>query len=329
MVAFSTGALGSMGAAKVASMAGSSWGPAAASIAGNVLGAAFGDDDNFSRKDYLYQLNTQHGLNIRDALERPRAMVHGAKHAGIHPALLFGGSAMSPPSWNVGSTGGGYNSTGYHFANIGQDISRALYADMSLKERRQEAAEAVARTKAMDALNLERHKSDLTESNLRNVNTGLQNDLLRLQILKAGAPGTPPPRPSNTRGGVSVSPTGAHVIKPAEITSARPNGSETAGPAAPGFTDYRLGGKNIGYNLSLPAGSSMSEALESLGAPVSLMHTLGHQTALSFDKHFFGGSTPKTQLPSSHEWKWSWTHQKYYARPKKGWQRIPKHVYTP
>lgn len=327
MVAFSTGALGALkaGATKAAS---SQWAPVAASVIGNVVGGFMGSQDNFSRKDYRAQLDHQHFMNLQDAQERPKSMVYGARKAGIHPALLFGGSAMSPPSWNA-IGGGDSSNAGYFMSNMGQDISRAMYSDMSLRERREEAAAAAMRAKELDNLNLEKHKAELTESNLRNVNTGLHNDLLRLQILKAGQPGTPPPRPTNTSGGVSVSPTGVYRHTPAEIVSSRPNGSETAGPAAPGFTDYRLGGPNLGYNLSLPAGSSMSEALESLGAPISMLHTLGHQTSLAADKFFFGSGTPKHRLPSTHEWKWSWTHQKYYARPKSNWKRIPKTIYAP
>lgn len=265
-------------------------------IAGGIK-SLFGGGDDFSRKDAVHMMKAQHSIqsawNMYDAQNRPSAMVQGAKKAGIHPALLFGSSAMSTPTWSIGGySGSGERSdnSGYALMQMGQDISRAAFARMSQEERAQELAIAKERQDELDRLNLEKHKADLTHMNMQNAYLASQIKRLEAQFN--------PPAPSSTSD-VVVTPydpnkqtgtmLGRWELEPAKVTSADNSvPSLTAGPPQPGFTKYRFGGPNIGTTIELPAGSSMSEALESMGGAVAPLYVWGHNIARWLDKKLYG-----------------------------------------
>lgn len=240
---------------------------------GNVFGAALsGGDDGPSEAEIFRsqrrQLSLQHRYNLKDARERAKHMVSGAKRAGVHPSVLFGAGGLQSPSWSIGGVplpSDGGDNTGQYIASMGQDISRAIMAGMSNEERKAEAQRIQERQTILDNLNLERHALDVQHM-------GLQNSLLASQLKRLETQATPPVPNTGTKLG---GPPG-HKIVPAEITASRPGQSSlTAGPAAPAQTEYVIGGPNWNYKIDLPAGSSASEALESLG-PLAPIIQLSH-----------------------------------------------------
>lgn len=100
------------------------------------------------------------------AKEGIRWRVEDARAAGIHPALAMGANVPSYTPVGLGSDGA------EAVSSMGQDISRAVSATMTLPEK----ADAFAQTS--QRLQLE--------------NMSLQNDLLRAEILGLTRPSSPP-----------------------------------------------------------------------------------------------------------------------------------------
>lgn len=102
-----------------------------------------------------------------------RWKVEDAKRAGIHPLFALGASTNSFSPVSVGS--GSDSSVGDAIASAGQNIGRAAQAGMTQGERQ--------KSQAMDLLVLEK--------------AGLENELLRTQILQLKKPpGQPPAMPT-------------------------------------------------------------------------------------------------------------------------------------
>lgn len=303
-------------------------GPIAASAVGNVVSGLFGGkQDNYSRKDHVAQLQFQHHFNLLDAEKRPWHMVKGARLAGIHPALLFGGSAMSAPSWTMGPTGDSRPGGGF-LSNMGQDISRAMMAKMSADERAKELEAAQARQKIMDEMALERHRAEVGHINM-------QNQLLASQIKRLETQATPP-APSNTSGVQTYAydssrqtpkQTGKFLMEPAKVTSADPKiQSLEAGPPSPGFKRFRIGGPTIGGTIELP-GQGMAESLESMGPIAAPAYVWGHNMFRPLDRLIAGGEKPSVKLPPGYVWKFNpltqrWRAANTRARPSKLWRTL-------
>lgn len=128
----------------------------------------------------------QHGIKWK---------VDDARDAGIHPLYALGANTTSYSPVTVG--GAPDTSLGSAMASAGQDLSRAMDATRSSKER----SEAVASTAAK--LQLE--------------NAGLQNDLLRVQIAKMRAQVGPPLPSGNEVEGIPGQPQTRAVSLPGNL----------------------------------------------------------------------------------------------------------------
>lgn len=268
------------------------------SAGSNLLGGLMGGDDGHSyskqfkwnMRTLRHQLAYQSQWNLHDARTRPSHMVSGAKRAGIHPALLFGGSAMSAPTWSIGGldvagpSASGGSSWGDSFRSFGQDLSRAIMSNLSREERANELKVLQERQSKLDALNLERHALDVQHM-------GLQNALLASQLQRLNQQAGPPapstadvvitPYDPNKQTGTQV---GRWEVAPASVISASHEmPSVSAGPPEPGFKKYRFGGKHTGWTSELPYGNSLSESLESMGGAVAPLYVWGHNIARWLD----------------------------------------------
>lgn len=250
---------------------------AGASIIGGLMGKDSADDAQESQEKMaaqnaaLQKEFAQHGI---------RWKVADAKAAGLHPLAALGSNTISYTPQQVG---GGYsNHMGEALSNAGQDISRAIHATRTAEERAEAERTALARQSQMDAINLERHKADLAHM-------GLQNAYLASQIRRLNQETPPPmPRSLDTSKGIDAKRYAAHEFQPSKITSANPfHQSRTAGPPGPATTRYRFGGPYSGFYTDLPAGSSVSEGLESMGSAYSL-YTMGrHHLSNWIDENLY------------------------------------------
>lgn len=185
------------------------------------------------------------GTSLSDA-ERMHASnmfagrIADAKAGGIHPLAVLGMQPFGSPQATAfvpGST-----SAGDAVANLGQDIGRAYHAYSSQGERQLAAASA--------ALNLE--------------NQSLQNDLLRSQINRMNAPGTPP--------GASLSLGPMGDVLPSEGTYSSSNSGVE-------FLTTPMNRVFVGYD-GKPVLMPNQEAAESMEGnwPVGMFQNLWHNT---------------------------------------------------
>lgn len=204
-----------------------------------------------------------------------RWRVADAKAAGLSPLAALGASGASfSPSVQVGSMGDAVS-------NMGQDISRAVYANASQKERVAEAA------------NLARYNE--AQLKLQTENMALQNDAIRqgmmaqkINMLSNLGGQLGPGMPSNAFKGTpsrssGVSPSGAVVIKPAEVTSHTPGLKSVVAGENPGFQNIRIGGDNMGFNLTVPT-EQLGEALEGQAQAVPTALTILQNLLMWADK---------------------------------------------
>jgi len=305
------------------------WGAIGSAVAGNVAGglvnSLFGGDDDggFSAGDTNKAHEIAYYWDRKNVKHRARWLVESANRAGVHPLMLFGGSGMSPSASPIAVNDPPSSNPMY---GMGQDISRAMMAAMSSREREEEISKQTAYADASNALNLE--------------NMNLQNELLRSQIRTL--PGQiPPGLPDVTTYPLvqdsvigrtipnTVSIENAYQVNPSQITSHNPKvPSLEAGPPTPGFKQTRIGGPNFGATMELPS-QELSQQLESLGSPYSLGTHLLHNTLRAVDKLATGGSPPTQKLPSSHEWRWNPFSQRWQAVKKgRNWSTLKHRPFT-
>lgn len=288
--------LSSVGGAIGSVLGGPAGGPIG-SIAGNVLGGLFGgksaDDANkanlqmAARNEQLQREFAQHGI---------RWKVEDARAAGIHPLAALGSSTISYQPQSIGFA----SSPGIDFGQMGQDVSRAVHATRTARERALEIQRVQARQSELDSINLERHRADLAHM-------GLQNALLASQIQRLQQQSNPP-----FPGDAGSSPVGAVSIVPAEVTSRdRDIRSLEAGGSTPGFKKFSIGGPGTGGVIELP-GQQMSESLESLG-PLAAPYVWAHNMSRWFDQKWSGGKPP----PSGPGYSWRWN------RWNQTWEAVP------
>lgn len=297
-------------------------GAMAASAVGSVLDSVLGGDAPSSGRQATTnaliargQLAEQRRFNKDDAINRSAWLVRGAKKAGVHPALLFGGSAMSPPSWSIGGSASVDSGQGNHFASLGQDISRAMMAQRTAEERSSEAVQAQARLATLDKLNEATHAANIRK-------TEMETALLASQLKRMEAAQVPPPKPSNTNGVETFpyNPNKADPARggkwesiPAEVISHDPGSpANEAGPPSPSMKTMRFGGPNLGFNYDLP-GQSASEALESVGAIPASAAVWGHNMARSADKLLYGDPATIPKGYKGVKWRWNRWKQKWVA----------------
>lgn len=289
----------------------------------NLLGGLLGGSSGPSVTKTMKMQRAMNALEYERMRDAPSAMMKGAKKAGIHPAVLFGGSFANSSPVSVGQVNDGGNNWGANMASMGQDISRAIDTQRDIDERtafREQAGEI--------------QKLQLNQQALRDTaeieHMGLQNELLRTQIAKLRQQETPPAplKKKTSDAGVIIRPynqfkqsdqvAGKWETTSAQVTSADPHTqSLTAGPPNPSHTRFRIGGKHLGYYLEAPAGQNFSESLESSGPIEGMVHNKAHQVLRALETHIHGpGDKPKIALPPGYRWSWNRSTQSW--RAKKG-----------
>lgn len=238
------------------------WGSVVGSVAGSLIGDAVNGHkaDDAAYQSYKNQKEfAQNGI---------RWKVADAKAAGIHPLAALG---TMPTTYTPTEIGGSQLDLGA----MGQDLGRAWDATRTKEERAQHMGAAAAELAAKQKI---RDQQDLTRAQLENDKIKMETELLKSQIarnIQAWNPGFP----SNaTSGGVPSYGGPGYVVKPAEITQHGKNPAVTAG-VNPGFSDFRIGGENVGFNIQLPSAQTGSEAFESMGEILSPI-TVGTHWAL-------------------------------------------------
>lgn len=234
------------------------------SAGSNLLGGLFGGGDDDAED--IAEQNAQ--LQREFAQNGIRWKVADAKAAGIHPLAALGANTISYTPQAVGDLGGG-SRWGPAIRNMGQDISRALDATRT-NEERAAAEQAAANRQALIDSSTHRTNEALADK------YDAEASLARMQALKLAGVGQQPGMPGtltdkSATAGIMGGQYAGVKFKPAEITSANPyRPSSTAGPAGPGTTRFNFGSPDLPFSLDLPAGSSVSEGLESMGSLFSM-----------------------------------------------------------
>lgn len=134
--------------------------------------------DHEARQDSIAAQRENVAANMRQQMELARhgirMRVEDAKESGIHPLYAIGAPSIS---WTPVPVGGA-PATDYadQFGKMGQDLTRAFAASES----------APAKISSIQ------RAQQTTSNNLDLENKKLRNDLLKIQIQKATAPGNPP-----------------------------------------------------------------------------------------------------------------------------------------
>lgn len=163
--------------------------------------------------------------------------VADAKAAGIHPLFALGASTSMPSAV--------ISPLGESVAAAGQDISRAVDAMSDSREK------ASSMSKALGALQLERG--------------ALENEMLRSQIRRLNAPGSPPASPES--GDTAIVPGQGDSRAPLTLVdgiTVKPRASET--PAQPLTDEYGeaadfVGGLRLARDAEQPVTTAMKNYL--------------------------------------------------------------------
>lgn len=229
-----------------------------------------------------------------------------AKAAGLHPLFALGASPYSASPIPVSGDGGG----GEFLSNMGQNISRAVGAGMTARQREKEAAALAAQN------TMERKRQDILFRQ-QIENNELQNTFLAARIALLKQPGTGPGQPEVR----DVGP-GVVAVNPARTTSPDPvnTGREAGAIRDYGFVSTDAGG------LAVVPSYDVHERIED-NFPQQLGWALRNQIV-----PFFGGLEPpsRSQFPlprGATRWKWDPLWQQfrpwhdYEGRPGGYWVR--------
>lgn len=242
------------------------------STVGNLLGGLLGRKSSGDAADANVKAQrefAQNGIQWK---------VEDAKKAGIHPLYALGSNTHSFTPTYVGDT-----SLPQAFANVGQDIGRAMMANAD-QETRQGVAKAAA----------EVHKLQVEK-------LGLENDLLRQDLMTKQAQ-IGPPAPSLTRDGFKLGPGGTLplwstdvvTVEPSKITSPRSDDSSIeAGPPGPAYKEYDLG--PVLGKWKLP-GEQVTEALEDTGAAKYAVIAAGNREKIPQALRDFIANSPPSMV---------------------------------
>lgn len=198
--------------------AAASLGGSALSFLGSQSNAAASNQFAWAQMQQQNQLAQQNIQLQKDfAQQGIRWKVADAEAAGLHPLFALGGNTTSFSPVSVGSVEAPRGPDYSHFANMGQDVSRAIRATMTKEERKADM---------FQHLDIERKQ--------------LENELLRSQISSSnfrtynnGQIGPPIPAMGP---GTSTHSTGTGVYEPKapEVANPQPSNAGTeAGPARP------------------------------------------------------------------------------------------------
>lgn len=177
-----------------------------------------------------------------------------ARRAGIHPIFAMGAQTHSFAPTYVGDSG---------LSAAGQDVSRAMYASQSDRERRDSEATSfmLNQVRASDARVQMRQAEALLPLQIQRAE--LENELLRSQIARARAqtgPGLPVSGGSLSGAGASVIPP-LTVIESARIPSRNQMDSSRTAGVSPMWSEVEMW---PGYNVLMPS-KEAAEQLEGTG----------------------------------------------------------------
>ena len=253
---------------------------AGAGIAGNLL-------SNRAAKKAAAQ---QAALQKEFAKNGIRWKVADAKAAGLHPLAALGAQTIAYQPVTVGQDFSGLR-------DMGQDVSRAIMATADAKERAEIQAEQMQ-------MNRESHAAQINRINAETALDEMRMREIESRINKNASAQIGPPFPSLVRGGKPNNPQG-FVMEDNRIVKSNPSDATlAAGPAAPGFQKFRVGGAKYGFEVELPS-QQMSESLEGAEwfSPVVLgSHYLsrGLESVSDFIKS--KGGKPDYKLPPGYRW---------------------------
>lgn len=290
------------------------WLEIGASVVGNLMGA------NASQKasKRAHQFNMAQLQFQKDmAFNQIQWRTADAQKAGIHPLFALGASPMnySPISYDGGTGGGEY------YSQMGQDISRAIGARMTQRERAEEAARLAAdqavqrkRDDVLFDLEVQQRQANLESQ-------GIENTYRKWQIANLASPGTPPAMPDvggGGPGGVYNVGSGAMQVNPARSTSsATGNDAREAGEIRDyGFTRTDLGG------LRVVPSYDVHERIED-----NFLQQMGWALSNQVVPFIEGLNPPSTKdhplpswAPRGAVWRWSPLHQQFlpWVRTRSG-----------
>lgn len=216
-----------------------------------------------------------------------------AQKAGVHPVAALG---MSPSGYvPVGSAG----TEALDFAGLGQDISRAIHAGQTERERRAAAGRAsIEATQAQEVhlLSVER--------------MGLENELLRSQIGRYNSAQLGPPMPDAAPGDVDVLPDQVTV------------GSPGAPQRSPGMlTDYSFGHASTsndgGSRYTLTPSADMKQRIEDTPQEWGWQIRNGIVPSDSIFRDLHAQHPPR----DGYEWRFDPFTQQFWQRPLNGRRR--------
>lgn len=254
------------------------------SAIGSILGGPFGEAlgsgyDSYSSEKSNYKNQKEFAQNSISW------RVADAKRAGIHPLAALGNMGVSYQPFAVGG-------------GEGQDISRALMANMDANERRRMAEQEAARLALRDKMDAETH-------NLAMVRGNLENELLRSQIARANSAQLGPGGARNTPPGVVDSVPSRVVVGSVGEPSRQPGT----------LTDYQYTHTRDG-GLVL----SMSEQAKDRNEDDLIAQAGWHwrnnivPQLNSRDWGYREDNPPLAQypLPRNQVWRWDWDRQAWY-----------------
>lgn len=250
---------------------------------GSILGGPWGEAAGNAYDSYSAQKHADK-MQERYARNSITWRVEDAKRAGIHPLAALGNMGVSYQPFAVGG-------------GEGQDLSRALMANMDANERREAALQEAERLRRRDAMDAETHALAMTRG-------GLENELLRSQIARANAGQVGPGVPG---GGASA---GAVNRVPSRVVV----GSEGQPERQPGnITEYQfsaLGGDRFG----LVPSEQMKERIED--SPMEWQWWFRNNIWPSDDVF----RALESQHPSrpDHEWRFDPFMGRFWQRPLRG-----------
>lgn len=294
---------------------------AAAQIGSDLLQGYF-QDENTEDINHANEQMAERNIQMQKefAQQGIRWKVEDAKMAGLHPLAALGAQTTSFTPVSVGYS----PKTGMAeaFGNIGQNLARAIHAQQTEEERSADAAQALARQKMLDEINLEAHKAQLQQMQQQNVINAeahaanmrkndaeiayMASQMKRLQTQSN------PPMPNSVSTPESRVMTGKTRIKPSESISAKSGQPALEAADTPGFKRFRMGGPQSGGHVELP-NQLMSEALDSMSwlAP---FYVFGHNISRSLDNVWHGPGKPPAG--PGYDWRWNRWRQQYEAYKK-------------
>lgn len=272
------------------------WGAIAATTGAQLVGDYLNNQaaEDEGRRNRQFQADQTTLVNKQNAdLQREfakngiRWRVQDAESAGLHPLAALG--AVTPgatPSFQIGDTSVARSKKSLYgtMANtLGQNISRAVQATSTQDER--------------------------IENRLRQENMGLQNDLLRRQILNLDNPNNPPMPVGgspNFMGGQGDS--GVMLVKPSERTASAPGRPAQEAGWRPDVSYSRT---DSGLSPVIPQGLSESMEDDMVG---KVLWRMRNQVMPNFGE---GGRPPSSQLPRGAT-RWRWSHSRQEWQPAYG-----------